>query len=188
MRGRTAGWIALALLLGGCAGPGSRAAGTAPAATDQTDIWFMQHMVPHLWRQTSIASLTRAHLTHPEPARLAETMTRRNLADIGQLQAWLSLHGLAPHGHSHQRVDNRQQTDLERLTGLGRDGLDLAFLDVMTARDRAGIAICAAELRRGTHPQVRQLAERMLTDQQRRLRRLRAWKHAWSTASSRAGA
>ena len=63
--------------------------------------------------------------------------------------------------------------------------LDRSLLEVMLARDRAGIAICIAEVRHGRLPDVRQLARRMLVDQQREVHQLRAWRRAWSTATSR---
>ena len=187
-------WAVVAVLLtAGCHGPAPHV-GAREAAADQTDVWFMQHMVPHLWQATSIASLTRGQISHPALAGLADGMARRDEADIEQLQEWLSLQGLAPHGHSHQRVDNRRQTDLERLSRLRGTAFDLAFLEVMTACDRAGASMAVTELRRGTRPEVRRLARRMLDQLQAEIRRMDAWRRAWSsrgrsalTARSRAG-
>jgi uncharacterized protein (DUF305 family) len=185
VRVRLGAWAILVVLLAaGCHGPVPGASPPAPAA-DPTDVWFMQHMVPHLWQVVSIASLTRAQVTHPALGRLADTMARRDQADITRLQGWLYLQGLAPHGHSHQPVDNRKQTDLERLSQLHGTAFDLAFLEVMTARDRAGITLAAAEARRGSRQDVRQLAGRMLSQQQAEIRQMNAWRRAWSTASSR---
>jgi uncharacterized protein (DUF305 family) len=178
-------WAVVAVLLtAGCHGPALHA-GANQAAADQTDVWFMQHMVPHLWQATSIASLTRAQISHPALAGLADGITRRDEADIEQLQEWLSLQGLAPHGHSHQRVDNRRQTDLERLSRLHGTAFDLAFLEVMTARDRAGVTMAATEAHQGTRPEVRQLARRMLDQLRAEIRRMDAWKRAWSTRGHR---
>jgi uncharacterized protein (DUF305 family) len=185
MPGRLGRWaIVVALLAGGCHRPVPYA-GPPAAAADQTDIWFMQHMVPHLWQATSITSLTRAQITHPQLVRLADTITRRDLADINQLQDWLSLQGLAPHGHSHQRVDTRRQTDLERLSRLRGAAFDLAFLEVMTARERAGSTMAATEMRQGTRPEVNKLARRLLADQQADIRQMDAWKQAWTRGSNK---
>jgi uncharacterized protein (DUF305 family) len=185
VRGQLRQWvIVVALLAAGCGGPALHAGPPAAAAPDQTDVWFMQHMVPHLWQATSIAFLTRDQITHPALARLADTITRRCQADIDQLQDWLSVQGLAPHGHSHQRVDTRMQTDLERLSRLGGAGFDMAFLEVMTARDRASVTMAATEVRRGSRPEVRQLARRMLGELQAEIRQMHAWKQAWSTPRS----
>jgi uncharacterized protein (DUF305 family) len=180
VRGRGAWWIVVALLAAGCAAPGPpRADTTAPAASDQADVWFMQHMVPHLRQKAAIVLLARGRVTHPALARLVDAMARRDQADGERLQRWLALRGLAPHGHSHQRADDRRRTDLERLARLRGTRFDLAFLEVMSARARTGIRICLAEERHGRLPEVRQLARRMLVDQRRELHQLRAWRQAW---------
>jgi uncharacterized protein (DUF305 family) len=180
------GWsaVVVALLAAGCRGPALPAGSPETAAAGQTDIWFMQHVVPHLRQMVSIVSLTRDQITHPALLRLADQITERSQANLDQLQGWLSALGLAPHGHSHQRVERRRQTDLERLSQLRGTAFDLAFLEVVTARHRAGAAMTATEVRQGTHPEVRQLARRMLGDQQAEIRQMDAWKHAWSTAPS----
>ena len=186
--GRLARWlIAITLLAAGCAPPNPHAGTPAAAATDQTDVWFMQHMVPHLWQTTSIAFLTRDHITHRALIRLADAINQRGQAEIQQLQDWLSQQGLAPHGHSHQRADNRKQADLERLSRLRGTSFDLTFLQVMTARDRAGIKLAMLERGQGNLPEVRQLAGQMLIEQQARVRQMDAWTKAWSkpTAGNR---
>jgi uncharacterized protein (DUF305 family) len=170
---RQLGWLVVAALLAaGCAAPRSQ----PPLASDQTDIWFMQHMVPHLRQTTVLASLTRERLTDPRIAGLTDTMTRRSQADIDQLQRWLDQRGLSPHGHSHQRVDGRRQTGLERLARRRGDALDLAFIQVMKERSGTARSLAATEVRDGSLPEVRQLARQMLAEQQaqaRQLRRLR---------------
>jgi uncharacterized protein (DUF305 family) len=158
-------WIVAALLAAGCAAPRS----PAPMATDQTDVWFMQHMVPHLRQTTVVVSLTRERLTDPGLGREADAVARRSLADIDQLQRWLDQRGQSPHGHSHQRADTPRQTDLERLATLRGSALDLAFVQVMTARFRTTRELATIEVRDGGLPEVRQFAQRMVVE-------YRAWR------------
>jgi uncharacterized protein (DUF305 family) len=82
---------------------------------------------------------------------------------------------LSPHIHSHQRIDTRRQTDLERLSRLRGSALDLAFVQVRTARARAGINLTATETSGGSLPEVRQLAHQMLAEQQAQSRQLKHW-------------
>ena len=178
MRHRLGWWIVVALLAAGCAAPKSQ----TPVATDQVDVWFMQHMVPYLRQTTVVVSLTKEHLTDPGLARLADTVTRRSQADIDRLQGWLDQRGLSPHGHSHQRVDTRRQTDLERLSRLRGIAFDLAFVQVMTARSSRGSTLAAIEARDGSLPEVRQLAHQMVDEQQAQIAKMTAWKQAWSKA------
>jgi uncharacterized protein (DUF305 family) len=97
VRRRLGSWLILAVLAAGCANPH---ASHQPTVNDQTDVWFAQHMAPHLLQDTSIAYLTRARLTDPELVRVANRIHRRDQADTAQLLEWLAERGLAPHGHS----------------------------------------------------------------------------------------
>lgn len=155
-------------------------------ATDQTDVWFLQHTVPHLRQTTAVVSLTREHLTDPGLARLADTIARRSQANIDQLQRWLEQRGLSPHGHSHQRVDIRRQTDLERLARLRGSALNLAFVQVMTARSRTTSKLAGNEARDGSLPDIRQFARQLLASQQVQVRQLKSWRQArWIRRTSR---
>lgn len=164
--------IVAALLATGCTTPKSHESTT----TDQTDVWFLQHTVPHLRQTTVVVSLAREHLTDPRLARLADTINRSSQADIDQLQRWLDHRGLSPHGHSHQRIDNRRQTDLERLSRLRGSALDLAFVQVMTVRSRTTSKLAATEARDGRLPEVRQFARQLRAEQQLQVRQLKSWR------------
>lgn len=172
--------VVIAVLAAGCATPTA----SQPAANDQIDVWFTQHMVPYLRQTITVVSLTRPYLTDPALARLADKVSRTSQADIQQLQGWLDQRGLSPHIHSHQRIDTRRQTDLERLSRLRGSALDLAFVQVMTARARAGINLTATENSGGSLPEVRQLAHQMLAEQQAQSRQFKHWSHTAKARTS----
>jgi uncharacterized protein (DUF305 family) len=157
----------------GCAAPTA----TQPPAKDHTDVWFMQHMVPHLLQDTSIAYLTHDRLSEPELARLAVRIHRRGQAHVARLLGWLAERGLAPHGHSHQRDNTPRRSDLARLSPLKGTALDQAFVKVMTARLRAGGRLAAIEARDGSVAEVRQLARDLLAEQQGQIHELQTARH-----------
>jgi uncharacterized protein (DUF305 family) len=134
-------------------------------------------MVPYLRQTMVVTSLTREQLGDPSLIRLADAITRRSQAEIDQLQGWLDQRGLSAHGHSHQRVDARRQTDLERLAQLRGRALDRAFVQIMTARARTGGKLAANEARAGSLPEIRQFARQLQVDQQHQLQQLRSWQH-----------
>jgi uncharacterized protein (DUF305 family) len=178
MRRRIGSWVALTVLAAGCAAPATN----QPAVDDQTDVWFAQHMVPHLLQDTSIASLTRDQLADPHLAQLTDRIHRRSQAYAAKLVEWLAERGLAPHGHSHRRGDSLRRGDLERLSRLNGAALDLAFVKVMTARDRTGAVLAATEIREGSLPEIRQLARQLLAEQEARIARLQTWRRTWSAS------
>jgi uncharacterized protein (DUF305 family) len=178
---RLASWLILAVLAAGCATPNPS---HQPTVNDPTDVWFAQHMVPHLLQDTSIAYLTHTRLTDPTLVRLANRLDRHGAAQATQLLEWLAQRGLAPHGHSHQRGDRLRRSDLERLSHLRGASLDQAFVKVMTARDRAGGELAATEAQGGSVPAIRQLAQQLLAEQQTRTATLQAWRRTWSKPHS----
>jgi uncharacterized protein (DUF305 family) len=164
-----------AVLVAGCAA--SDAHGPMPA-NDETDVRFVQHMVGHLRQTTSITLLTGDRIYHPELERLTHEINQRGQAHITQLQEWLDRRGLPP--YDPQQANNRKQADLTRLTQARGTAFDLAFLKVMTARHWAGIKLAATEARTGSLPEIRQVAQRLLIEQQGQVAKMTAWQRAWS--------
>jgi hypothetical protein len=68
VRRRVGSWLILAVLVSGCA---THRAGYQPTVNDQTDVWFAQHMVPHLLQTSAVVDLAGEQLTRPPQAGLA---------------------------------------------------------------------------------------------------------------------
>ena len=180
VRRRLGCWVVIAVWVAGCATPDAN----QPPASDKTDVWFMQHMAGHLLQTTSILHLTSDRITRPNLTRLAHTINQQGQAHLTQLQAWLASRGLAPYD-PQQQPSSRKETDLERLTRSGQAKFDLTFVTVMTARHRAGSKLAATELRDGSLPEVRQLAQQLLAEQQAQIATMTAWKRAWSKTKAK---
>ena len=179
VRRRLGCWVVIAVLVAGCATPDSN----QPPASDATDVWFMQHMVGHLLQTTAILDLASDRITHPELAQLADTMNQQGQAHQQQLQGWLDRRGLAPYD-PQQDPNRRKASDLSRLSEVRGAGFDLAFLEVMLARHRAGSRLAAAEFRKGGVPEVRQLAAQLLAEHQAQVNKMTAWRRAWAKADT----
>ncbi|HEV2929653.1 MAG TPA: DUF305 domain-containing protein, partial [Propionibacteriaceae bacterium] len=169
----------IAVLVAGCATPDAN----QHPASDETDVWFMQHMVPHLLQTTSIVDLARPRITRPELARLADTIDRQGQVRLAQLQEWLASRGLAPYD-PQQQPGSGKETDLARLARVRGARFDLEFLTVMTARHRAGSKLAATEVREGSVPEVRELAQQLLAEHQDQIGKMQAWRRAWAKADA----
>ena len=179
VRRRLGWWLVVAVLAAGCT------TSTANEATpsDQTDVWFMQHMAGHLLQTTAILELAGDRITHPELAQLADTMNQQRQAHLHQLQGWLDSRGLAPYD-PQQDPNRRKESDLTRLSEVRGAGFDLAFLEVMVARHRAGNRLAATEFRKGGIPEVRQLAAQLLAEYQAQVNKMTAWRRAWAKGNA----
>ena len=166
--------MVIVVLAAGCARPEA----SQPPANDETDVRFAQHMVPHLLQTTAIANLAQDRISRPELARLADAIDRQAQAHLAQLQGWLASRGLAPYD-PQQDPNRRTETDLQRLARIRGANFDLAFLKVMTARHRAASRLAATEARQGSVPELRQLAQQLLAQQQAQTATMTNWTRAW---------
>ena len=169
--------MVIAVVAAGCATPDAN----QPTASDQADVRFAQHMVPHLLQTTAIVDLARDRITRPGLARLADTIHGQSHAHLERLQDWLASRGLAPYD-PQQDPNRRKETDLARLARVHGTNFDLAFLKVMTARHQAGLRMATAEARDGGVPEVRTLAGQMAIELKAQLQQMTAWTRAWSKA------
>jgi uncharacterized protein (DUF305 family) len=179
VRRRPSCWLLVAVLAAGCTASDAR----HPTPTsDQTDVWVVHHMVGHLRQTTAITLLTRDRIRHPRLRRLADAIHQRGQAHLSKLQEWLDRRGLP--AYDPQQARSRNQADLTRITGAQGKAFDLAFLKVMSARHRAGIDLAATEVRAGSLPEVRRLAQHLLTEQQAQLKQLTTWSRSSSKGST----
>jgi uncharacterized protein (DUF305 family) len=169
VRHRLGWWLLVAVPPAGC----TTSDATRRPVGDHTDVWFAQHMVPHLLQTSAILDLAGDQLTGPKLARLAGTIDRQSQADLQQLQGWLEGLGLAAYDPQRD-PDRREETDLSRLSRTDGAGFDRAFLKVMLARHRAGLRLAAAEARDGVIPGLRALARRMAADLQTQIEQMTA--------------
>jgi uncharacterized protein (DUF305 family) len=184
MRRRLGWWLVITMLVASCTT--SNADEATPS--DQTDIWFMQHMAGHLLQRTAIVDLAGHRISHPKLERLATTIDQQGQAHLQQLQEWLASRGLAPYDPQQDPL-RPKESDLARLSRVHGTKFDLAFLEAMTARHRADIRMAAAEARDGGVPEVRELARQMLVQLEPQVKQMTAWRQAWANgdASSHQG-
>jgi hypothetical protein len=92
MRRRLGWWLVIAVLAAGC----TTSTANEGTPSDQTDVWFMEHMAGHLLQRTAILHLASHRITHPKLERLTNTIDQHGQAHLQQLQKWLASRGLAP--------------------------------------------------------------------------------------------
>jgi uncharacterized protein (DUF305 family) len=179
VRRRLGWWLLVAVLAAGC----TTSNANEGTASDQTDVWFMQRMAGHLLQTTAVLDLAGDRITHPDLARLADMMNQQGHAHQQQLQGWLDRRGLAPYD-PQQDPNRRKKSDLARLAEVRGAGFDLAFLEVMVARHRAGSRLAATEFRNGVVPEVRRLAAQLLAEYQAQVNKMTAWRRTWAKADA----
>jgi uncharacterized protein (DUF305 family) len=159
----------------------------APAAPqpNQADVTFTQRMIPHHQQAIKMAEAIKARTTRPELVKLAGTITTTQGEEIARMQGWLRAWGKpeAMAGMDHDQtmmLGMMGQGEMDQLMGLKGARFDLAFVDMMTRHHRGAIQMATTELKDGSLPEAKQLAQQIISAQQREVSQLAAWKRSWA--------
>jgi uncharacterized protein (DUF305 family) len=165
------------LLFGAAAGlliglPGSSATSTPTA--DSVDVGFAQDMSVHHQQAVQMASWERDHTTDPALKQLAFDIETTQLQQIGRMQGWLGLWGMAseaPGGkhmawmaddaHSHSMTSDQ----LRSLRAASGEQMDVLFLQLMLRHHEGGVLMLQYASEHASVPEVRNLAAQMLSSQ-----------------------
>jgi uncharacterized protein (DUF305 family) len=158
---------------------------TASAQPNQADVTFTQSMIPHHQQAIEMAKLAQDHTTRPELRNLASDITASQGGEIARMQGWLRSWGKpeAMTGMDHEQMampGMMDQTEMDRLRGLKSTRFDLAFVEMMRRHHQGAIDMANTELKDGSLPEVKQLAQQVISAQQQEVRQLTAWEQAWS--------
>lgn len=187
--------LAIGLLLLGAAGglllglPGSDP--PAVPAADSVDVGFAQDMTVHHQQAVQMASWERDHTTDPVLKQLAADIEATQTGQIGRMQGWLELWGAAalpvgahmawmtpaPGGHDggHDAMPTgdgvatmpgmASTEELNTLRAATGQQLDVLFLQLMLRHHQGGAGMLAYAAQHAQLPQVRNLAQQMLSSQ-----------------------
>jgi uncharacterized protein (DUF305 family) len=173
------------LLLTACnQGASEQGSGPATAAPNDADVTFTQNMIPHHQQAIEMAKLVDAHTKRPQLRALADAIAASQGQEITLMQGWLRAWGkpATPAGTDHGAMHMPgMMSELEmrqlRLSN-GRD-FDLAFVEMMTAHHQGAIDMANTELRDGSLPEVKRLAQQIIDGQQAEIDQFAKWQRQW---------
>ena len=198
--GLAGGLLVLSLALTGCSG--TTPAGTAPASSapagsataqagaqfNDADVAFAQMMIPHHREAVEMADLAVDRAQNPEVKALAEQIRAAQEPEITQLTGFLAAWGAeVPAARSMSGMDHgnmsgmsgtpaipgamtsEQMEQLRNATGTGYDSM---FLAMTIEHHRGAVAMAQGEVENGGNPDAKQLAEKIVADQNTEISRM----------------
>lgn len=194
---RTRGLLSVVILLlalvaaacevvGGSAEPAQPGASPEAAAADAAgrdafhgvDIAFLQSMVPHHEEAVEMARMVEDRTDRAPLHDLAEDIIASQEAELARMDELLAEAGAERDGPAAGGTMDPE--DMEHLASLEGTEFDLAFVDLMIEHHEDGIEAAERVLDAGQHPQVRQLADEIITEQRAEIERMRAWREVWA--------
>lgn len=198
--GGTLAVVAAAALVAGCSstsssppvdsGPGSQTTATSspPAAVsaehDPADVAFAQGMIPHHVQAISMARLAPTRTSSAEVNALAVKIEGAQDPEIGlmnsMLTAWGSPTVAADPNGSHAlpgtgtpMAGMMSDAQMGQLSSLSGAAFDRTFLQMMMQHHAGAIQMAQAEQAQGANPQAKDLAGRIIADQQQEIVQMR---------------
>ena len=179
--------LAAAVLLTACnQGGQDEDAGPTTAAPNDADVTFTQNMIPHHQQAIEMAKLVDAHTKQPELRSLADRITASQGQEITLMQGWLQTWGkpATPEGTDHgamQMPGMMSEADMGQLRLSSHEDFDLAFVDMMAAHHEGAIEMATTELRDGSLPEVKRLAQQIIDAQQAEIGKFTQWQQEWQS-------
>jgi uncharacterized protein (DUF305 family) len=182
---RTVLALAAAILLAACSQGGDQEGAPATAAPNDADVTFTQNMIPHHQQAIEMAELVDTHTTRAELRTLADRIVASQGQEITQMQGWLQAWGkpATPAGMDHgamQMPGMMSEMEMRQLRVVKGEDFDLAFLDMMTAHHQGAIEMATTELRDGSLPEVKRLAQQIIDNQQTEIDQFTQWTREWA--------
>ena len=141
----------------------------APAATfNDADVMFLQMMYPHHAQAVEMAKLVPTRSQNQQVKDLAAAIEKAQAPEMQQMTTLLAGFGKpapsATMSHSMPGLMTPQQ--MTELTGLSGTAFDKMWLQMMVEHHQGAITMANDELKNGTNPDAKKMAEAIVTAQQ----------------------
>ncbi|MEN9201994.1 MAG: DUF305 domain-containing protein [Thermostichus sp. DG_1_6_bins_120] len=159
-------------------------------ADDSFDLRFIDAMIPHHEGAVLMAKEALEKSRRPEIRQLAEAIIAAQSQEIEQMQAWrLSWYPEAPPYALmwHEEMGHMMAMTPEKLFDMRMDRdlgsadaqFDQRFIEAMILHHEGALLMAEEALQKSQRPEIWQLAEAILANQQAEIAQMRAWQHQW---------
>ena len=182
---------------GGATATGETTGTTSSSATDMgseearravapdgeySDAAFVDEMIPHHEGAIEMAEVALSNAEHEEIRTLAREIIGAQRAEIERLREIRA--GLAAPPETTMQMSEGEMggmdmaaSDLQQLAAARP--FDKAFIDAMTPHHESAVAMADVALGESENPEIRAIAEEIVSGQERELSQMREWREEW---------
>ena len=181
-------------------GPGRHRVGGGGESGDRAafDRQFIDMMVPHHQGAVEMAKIARQRAEHAEIKEMAAKIIRTQDAEINTMKAWrkswfgsdqtppMTAMPMVPGmgGHGGMGATMNMAADVDKLRA-APSPFDKAFIETMIAHHESAIEAAKIAATRAEKPEIKELAQAIIVDQQREIDEMKQWRQAWYGNTSR---
>lgn len=161
-------------------------------STTQIDAHFIEQMIPHHEDAITMAKLALENGQHQEIKTLAQNIISSQSSEIEQMKNWyknwysreiptgnqvMNIHGMMSNNSGMHMGKMGNDSDLEQLKS--PTDFDKKFIEEMIPHHQMAVMM-ASMLKQGTtRPEMKQLADDIITAQTNEINQMRNWHHDW---------
>jgi uncharacterized protein (DUF305 family) len=154
------------------------------------DLRFIDAMIPHHEGAVIMAEAALKHSQRPEIQALAKEIIAAQAAEIQQMRDWRAEwyadaddRPMAYHADmGHMMPMSEAQIEAMKMSvdlGSGDETFDLRFIEAMIPHHQGAIEMATDVLSKTERPDVRTLAEAIVSSQANEIAQMEAWRQAW---------
>jgi uncharacterized protein (DUF305 family) len=162
-------------------GSGGMASGMLMENGKYSDERFIDAMVPHHQGAISMARVALENAEHEEIVQLSENIVSTQRAEIEELKS------IKKEEFGTSRVP--MEMSPQQMRGMGvmmdpqelanREPFDKAFIDAMIPHHQSAIEMAEVASEKSKNPQIRELAENIISAQQMEIEQMKQWRKQW---------
>jgi uncharacterized protein (DUF305 family) len=149
-------------------------ASAGAAAFNDADVMFAQMMIPHHREAIEMAEMADTRAADAEVKSLAGKIKAAQQPEIDTMTGWLSawgqpapMPGMSMPSMGHGAMPGAMSpADMKELEAAKGAAFDKQFLTMMIAHHQGAITMAQNEIKNGSNPEAKALAEKIMTEQQ----------------------
>ncbi|WP_438870545.1 DUF305 domain-containing protein [Paractinoplanes brasiliensis] len=161
---------------------GGSPAASAVGTFNDADVTFAQAMIPHHQQAVQMADMADGRVADAEVKELAGKIRAAQQPEIDTMTGWLTAWGKPapePHmsmgsGGEHGSMPGMMtDDDMNKLMDAKGAAFDKHFLTMMISHHEGAIEMARTEVKQGSNPEAKALAQKIITDQQAEIATMR---------------
>ena len=157
------------------------------AAKAPFDLQFLDTMSAHHQSAVEMAQLAGERAGHDALKKMAKKMIADQQAEIKQMQdwkkQWYADKGDAVNLRLPGMAASMKDMPMDKLEAASGTAFETLFLQMMRRHHQGAIQMARAAVARASHPELKQMAGRMIEAQGQEATRMAQWEKEWKTAA-----
>lgn len=161
---------------------GSPATETSATPTAQYDLQFIDSLTRHHQMAIDMATMAAPKFEHQPLKDAAKTTVDDQTKEIAQLRQWRDqwYPGAAPAENMQLPGMSSTSMDMSHMQSMTGHALDMMFIDMMIPHHEGGLAMGQDALAKAEHPEIKELAQKMVEKQKKEIDQMQQWKKEWA--------